>query len=181
MQAFCHRCVEQAAAAAGYASAYFVAPRAALAASAAKTERPIIISFRVTATHPAFEFVESVIVDGESGRRLQNLSEVQRGTTRHETLRFRVHAPIGQVKRTTTTAMRIMGTWQVVSTEMLEMGEYEPRGARHIHEFHMPKAVIPSTPFAKGRFKTEVEYVGCNPGGDEVLLRKEEDIEFTIV
>ena len=134
--------------------------------------------FKLTASHPGFEFVESVVIDGHTGARLYGV-DVTRGSVRLETLRFRVHQPLGLVRRKTTTAMRIMGMWQVVATERLELGEFAPVGHARIHEYAMPRAEIPTSPFAKGRFKTEVEYT-CD-GLPGVVLRREEDIEFSII
>lgn len=133
-------------------------------------------AFKLAATHPAFELVESVVID-DSGDRL--FGDVKRGSTRLETLHFRVHAPIGLLHRKTTTAMKIVGMWQVVATEHLELGVYAPDSDATTHKFAMPKAVIPSTAFAKGRFRTEVEYT-CDALPGEVL-RKEEEIEYSIV
>ena len=45
--------------------------------------------------------------------------------------------------------------WQPVADETLEMGSHEPGRAAEqplIKQFEMPKAVIPTTPFAKGRY-----------------------------
>ena len=133
--------------------------------------------FNVT-THPAFALVESVVLDGISGERLFGF-EIARGSTRCETLRFHVHAPLGKLRRKTTTAMRMVGMWQNVATELLELGEYEPLGTAQVHEFAMPVANIPTSPFAAGRFKTEVVY-SCE-ALEGVELRREWDIEFRIV
>ena len=67
-----------------------------------------------------------------------------------------------------------------VSSETLEMGEYAPLGAAHVHEFKMPTNTIPTSPFVAGaRFKVEVVYT-CDALAGEVL-RREWDIEFRIV
>ena len=162
-----------------YASALLrigeVTPRGECAAdSSSARPPPPSLEFKV-ATHPSFELVESVVLDGNTGERLTH-AVVKRGSTRLETLRFRVHAPIGRLRRTTTTAMRIMGMWQVVSRQTLEMGEYAPHG--RVHEFEMPRAEIPTSSFAAGRFRCDVEYSADGVAG---VLRKEEDIEFSIV
>ena len=106
----------------------------------------------------------------ELGRRVANA-----GSVRHETLRFKLLQQTGPLKRTTTTAMRIMGMWQTVATEVLELGEYVA-SPTVVHEYQMPVANIPSSPFAAGRFKTEVVYEA-----DGTVLRRESDIEFSIV
>ena len=147
------------------------------AANTQPTSSTTAIDFQV-ATHPAFDLVESVVTDGKTGARLTELRTVHRGTIREETLRFRVNAPIGPLRRTTTTAMRILGSWQKVATESLEMGVYAP--GPQLHEFRMPTAVIPTTAFAKGRFRTEVVYAS-DAHGPSTPLRREWDIEFSIV
>ena len=126
--------------------------------------------------HPAFELIESIVRDGVTGKRLDGLADVTRGSVREETLRFVVFAPLGKLRRKTTTAMRIMGMWQNVANETLEMGEFDTPGT---HEFQMPTANIPNSAFAAGRFKTEVLYT-CDRLEGEVL-RREWDIEFSIV
>ena len=157
------------------ASPRIKSPRASSSsASTTDTELPEKkFSFKVV-THPSFELVESVVLDGKTGERLYGM-DVQRGSVRHETLRFKLLQQTGPLKRTTTTAMRIMGMWQTVATEVLELGEYVA-SPTVVHEYQMPVANIPSSPFAAGRFKTEVVYEA-----DGTVLRKESDIEFSIV
>ena len=154
---------------------YSASPRASSSsASTTDTELPAKkFSFKVV-THPSFELVESVVLDGKTGERLYGM-DVQRGSVRHETLRFKLLQQTGPLKRTTTTAMRIMGMWQTVATEVLELGEYVA-SPTVVHEYQMPVANIPSSPFAAGRFKTEVVYEA-----DGTVLRRESDIEFSIV
>ena len=68
-------------------------------------------------THPALEIVESIVLDGVTGERVYPSKTIARGSIRNETIQFRVHAPLGKLRRKTTVQMRMLGMWQQVSSK----------------------------------------------------------------
>lgn len=129
-------------------------------------------------THPAFEKIASVITDAESGVQLRNLSTAEAGSSRNETIRFRVHAPLGRLTRTTTVYIQFLGIWVRGPSQTLEMGTYDTPGDA-VLDFQMPKATVPASRLMYDRrFSVEVEYMAERVDG---LLRREWDIEFTVV
>ena len=135
----------------------------------------------VTVAHgQPFELVESTVID-EATRAPLTHEKVERGTTRLETLHFIVHAPLHNLRRRTVTSMNLGFMWQPVADVTLDMGSHEPREAANgeplIMQFEMPRAVIPTTPFAKGRYLCNIWYTADNHPD---TLRHERDIEVRI-
>jgi hypothetical protein len=127
---------------------------------------------------PPFEFVESIVVDEATGARLSH-EKVVGGSTRLETLCFKVRGRLTNLKRTTTTAKSFgFAGFQNVAKEVLELGSYdEPMaGDAAVQRFEMPASKIPNSVFAMGRYRTKVHYY-C----DEVAKLRVEDIELSVV
>jgi glyoxylase-like metal-dependent hydrolase (beta-lactamase superfamily II) len=121
----------------------------------------------------ALTVVSSDVVDEETGE-AQTHECVVRGTTRLETLHLRVKRPLKGLTRHTRTAKRFGMLWQPVSKDTLEMGDFAPSDEPYAYE--MPKARVPTTPLARGRFRVHIAYAD----GYEQPLRQE-DVEFAIV
>ena len=122
---------------------------------------------------PAFELVESIVLNEATGERVTH-EKVECGTTRLETLHFRVRAPLHNLRRTDVTAKFLGFYWQDVATRVLELGSYEPSDVPYA--FEMPKAVIPNMMFARGRYRGRYTYSAANHDGP---LRTE-DVTFEI-
>ena len=122
---------------------------------------------------PAFEMVESVVLNEATGERVTH-EKVECGTTRRETLHFKVRAPLHNLRRTEVNAKYLGFFWQDVASKVIEMGSYEPRDAPHA--FEMPKVVIPNMMLARGRYRSRITYSAANHDGP---LRYE-DVQFEI-
>jgi hypothetical protein len=122
--------------------------------------------------------VESIVVDEATGARLSH-EKVVGGSTRLETLCFKVRGKLTNLRRTTTTAKSFgFAGFQNVAKEVLELGSFdEPMvGEATVQRYEMAPAKIPSTVFAMGRYRTKVHY-HC----DEIAKLRMEDIELSVV
>lgn len=106
---------------------------------------------------PPFELLDSTVVDEATGERLR-ADTVHRGSTRRETLHFRVHAPLVGVRRLTKNYKEfpVVG-FRYIGVDMVEMGSFEAR--REAQSFEMPRAVIPNFTLARGLYRIEIVYV----------------------
>ena len=117
---------------------------------------------------PPFEIVSSVVTDEATGERLTP-AVVVRGTTRLETIYFKAYERLEGLRRTTITLMKFGPVWKRVKTEILNWGTYVARSRPHAYV--MPKAEIPTTKLACGRYRLLITYTTENhekPVRDEV-------------
>ena len=124
----------------------------------------------------AFEFLESIVTDGTSGERLDDV-RVYRGTTRCEQLRFKVHTPLVGLKRACTNYkfFPLLG-YTKVGVDVVELGDYGVAGGA-VQSFGMPDPVLPTMRLVKGPYKIDIKYTAKNlPGVVLAQIKHQFDI-----
>ena len=121
--------------------------------------------------------VESEVRDMWTGRRLA-FESIERGTTRLETLTFRVSKKLVRFTRETITQKWFGFVWKAVKKDVLVLGTYAGDGI--MHRYVMPPAEIPRSVLACGRYRLTITYTAESETLKEVNLRQEY-LEFVIV
>ena len=101
------------------------------------------------------------MTDKATGARLA-ADKVTRGSTRLETLKFKVSEPLDGLRRQVINYKHFpLAGFQKVGVDTVEMGRYEPG----VHTFSMPEAKIPNMYLAKGRYRIDLNYTAnSHPG-----------------
>merc|ERR1711972_777515 len=98
---------------------------------------------------PPFELLSSMVVDGLTREQLAPDAPVLRGSSRLETLSFRVGQPLAELQRQTVTAKSYGITWANVGVDQTAMGTY----GLGEHKFELPMQKVPEDFLAKGMYK----------------------------
>lgn len=152
------------------------APPAAAASSATNATVPSASSESnaPSAGAPAaFDFLESIVRDKATGAQLA-ADRVTRGSTRLETLKFRVSEPLDGLKRTVVNYKHFpLAGFQKVGVDTVEMGSFDTG----VHTWQMPEAKIPNMYLAKGRYRIDLNYTAKSHPG---LVLTNIKAEFTV-